>query len=100
MDYRDGYLEGYRQGYEAGFGEASRIAQRNRVPIVVQDMPSMVEETPKPKRRSRSARAGDKKLSKAFKEANRRMRTKSGKLRKGKSQGDIARLAHRLRKKM
>ena len=50
MDYRDGYLEGYRQGYEAGFGEASRIAQRNRVPIVVQDMPSMVEETPKPSR--------------------------------------------------
>lgn len=55
----------------------------------------------KPKRkRSRSARAADKKLSKAFKEANRRMRTKSGKLRKGKTQADVARLAHRLRKKM
>lgn len=55
----------------------------------------------KPKRkRSRTARAADKKLSKAFKEANRRMRTKSGKLRKGKTQGDVARLAHRLKKKM
>lgn len=55
----------------------------------------------KPKRkRSKSARASDKKLSKAFKEANRRMRTKSGRLRKGRSQSDIARLAHRLRKKM
>jgi hypothetical protein len=55
----------------------------------------------KPKRkRSRSARAADKKLSKAFKEANRRMRTKSGKLRKGRSQADVANLAHRIRKKL
>ena len=52
------------------------------------------------KKRSPRARRSDKKLSAAFKEANRRMRTKSGKLRKGKTQGDIARLAHRLRKKM
>ena len=52
------------------------------------------------KKRSRRARKADKKLSAAFKEANRRLRTKSGKLRKGKTQGDIARLAHRLRKKM
>jgi len=64
-----------------------------------------VEETAEmatqPKRkRSRSARASDKKLSKAFKEANQRMRTKKGTLRKGKTQGDVARLAHRLRKKM
>lgn len=66
-------------------------------PELVIPMSSMM----KPKRkRSRSARAADKKLSKAFKEANRRMRTKSGKLRKGKTQADIARLAHRLRKKM
>jgi len=63
--------------------------------------PELVIPLVMPKRkRSRSARASDKKLSKAFKEANRRMRTKSGKLRKGKSQGDVARLAHRLRKKM
>lgn len=40
------------------------------------------------------------KLARAFKEANRRMRTKSGKLRKGRTQADIARLAHRLLKKM
>lgn len=66
-------------------------------PELVIPMSSMM----KPKRkRSRSLLASDKKLSKAFKEANRRMRTKSGKLRKGKTQGDIARLAHRLRKKM
>ena len=55
----------------------------------------------KPKRkRSRSARAADKKLSRAFKEANARYRLKSGALRKGRTQADIARLAHKLRKKM
>ena len=55
---------------------------------------------PKPKRkRSRSARAADKKLSAAFKEANRRYRRQDGSLRKGRTQADIARLAHKLRKK-
>ena len=54
----------------------------------------------KPKRRSRASRASSKKLSKAFKEANQKLRTKSGKLRKGKTQADVARLAHRLKKKM
>lgn len=52
------------------------------------------------KKRSRSARAADKKLSKAFKEANARYRLKNGSLRKGRTQADIARLAHKLRKKM
>lgn len=60
--------------------------------------PEMV--VPLKKKRSRSARAADKKLSRAFKEANARMRTKKGALRKGKTQADVARLAHRLRKKM
>ena len=54
----------------------------------------------KPRRRTRTARAQDKKLSAAFKEANRRYRKKDGSLRSGRTQGDIARLAHRLRKKM
>ena len=48
----------------------------------------------------RGARRANKQLSAAFKEANRRLRTKSGKLRKGKTQADVARLAQRLRKKM
>lgn len=54
----------------------------------------------KPKRRSRSARAADRKLSAAFKEANARYRKKDGSLRSGRTQADIARLAHRLRKRM
>lgn len=52
------------------------------------------------RKRSRSARAADKKLSKAFKEANARYRKKDGSLRAGRTQADIARLAHKLRKKM
>ena len=60
--------------------------------------PEMV--TPIKKKRSRSARAADKKLSKAFKEANARYRLKNGSLRKGRTQADIAKLAHKLRKKM
>jgi len=56
---------------------------------------------PKPKKkRSRSARAADKKLSRAFRMANDRYRLKNGQLRKGRTQADIAKLAQKLRKKM
>ena len=57
-------------------------------------------EQERPRRRSRTARAADRKLSAAFKEANRRYRKKDGSLRSGRTQADIAKLAHRLRKKM
>jgi len=40
------------------------------------------------------------KLKRALTEANRRMRLKNGSLRKGKTQGDVMKLAHRLMKKM
>jgi len=59
-----------------------------------------VEDTPKPRPRSRTARAADKLLSKAFKEANARYRKKDGSLRAGRTQADIAKLAQRLRRKM
>ena len=49
---------------------------------------------------SKKARASRKNLSKALKEANSRLRTKSGKLRKGKTQKDVMRLAQRLKRKM
>lgn len=58
----------------------------NQVPIV--------EDKPKPRRKKNP------KLKRALTEANRRMRLKSGKLRKGKTQADVMRLAHRLLKKM
>ena len=53
-----------------------------------------------PKKRSRSARASDKLLSKAFKMANSRLRLKSGALKSGKTQADVAKLAQKLRKQM
>jgi len=54
----------------------------------------------KPKKRSRKAKAADKKLSKAFKMANAKYRLKNGSLRKRRTQADIAKLAHKLKKKM
>ena len=68
--------------------EGSSLADRDKTP------------SPPVKKRSRSARASDKMLSKAFKMANARYRLKDGSLRKGRTQADIARLAHKLRKKM
>jgi hypothetical protein len=61
---------------------------------------ALTEDKPKPKRRSRTARAQDKKLSAAFTEANQRYRKQDGSLRAGRTQADIARLAHKLKKKM
>ena len=49
----------------------------------------------KPKRRRKN-----KKLGKALKQANSQLRLKNGSLRKGKTQGDVMKLAHRLMKKM
>lgn len=73
-------------------------ALRAMISMPVTSSPSEPVETPK--KRSRSARAADKKLSAAFKEANKRLRLKSGALRSGRTQADVARLAQKLRKKM
>ena len=51
-------------------------------------------------RRTRKKTKTDKNMSKALREANNRLRTKNGRLRKGKTQADVMRLAHRLRKRM
>ena len=48
----------------------------------------------------RKSRRKNPKLKRAVTEANRQLRTKSGKLRKGKTQADVMRLAHRLMKRM
>ena len=52
------------------------------------------------KKKTRKKTKTDKNMSKALREANARLRTKKGMLRKGKTQADVMRLAHRLRKKM
>ena len=53
-----------------------------------------------PRKRTRKKTKTDRSMSKALREANARLRTKKGMLRKGKTQADVMRLAHRLRKKM
>jgi hypothetical protein len=67
--------------------------------MFVEDTAAEAAAVPK-KKRSRSARAADKKLSRAFRMANDRYRLKNGQLRKGRTQADIAKLAQKLRKKM
>jgi hypothetical protein len=49
---------------------------------------------------SAAARKSRKNLSRALREANARLRKKNGQLKKGKTQADVMRLAHRLLKKM
>ena len=53
-----------------------------------------------PRTRGRKKTKTDRNMSKALREANARLRTKNGRLRKGKTQADVMRLAHRLRRKM
>lgn len=108
--YNDGFIDGYQQGYRDALRDlAGRQVISPRAAELVGTGPSgmamalnVAQETAQasPTRRSRRGRRKDPKLSKAFKEANARLRTKSGKLRKGKTQADVARLAQRLRKKM
>ena len=74
-------------------GELARITRRSSSPFASQFRFDKI--APRKKRRKKNP-----KLATAFKQANARYRTKSGKLRKGRTQGDIARLAHRLMKKM
>ena len=57
-----------------------------------------VEPPKKPKRRSRSAKRNDKKMSMALAQANEELRKQNGELRKGVTQGDIMTRAHRIRK--
>ncbi len=52
-----------------------------------------------PKKRKVNRKA-NRAMSQALKQANARLRTKSGKLRKGRTQADVMRLAQRLRRKM
>jgi len=51
-------------------------------------------------KRTRKKTKTDKNMSKALAQANTELRTKNGKLRKGKTQADVMRRAHRIRKKM
>ena len=55
---------------------------------------------PRATTRTRKKTKTDKNMSKALREANARLRTKNGRLRKGKTQADVMRLAHRIRRRM
>lgn len=83
-------------------GEIARVTQRRGLgtgAFGAQFNRGMGFDLPQTKAR-KSKRRKNPKLARAFREANARYRTKSGKLRKGRTQADIARLAHRLLKRM
>ena len=72
---------------------ATREMRASMTQEIQQDMLSPLSRKPKPKRKRRPE------LSRGWREANMRLRTKSGNLRKGKTQADVAKLAHKLAKK-
>lgn len=76
---------------------AKALAEKACQPTI-QAVPKVAKSAARKTRRG--AKAANRKLSAAFKEANRRLRKKNGELRSGKTQADVARLAHRLKKKM
>jgi len=51
------------------------------------------------KKRTRKKTSTDKKMSRALKQANSKLRNKNGRLKKGKTMKDVMKMAHRLRKK-
>ena len=52
------------------------------------------------RKRSKKQKAQDKKKSKAWKQANNKLRNKNGQLKKGRTQKDVARLANKILKKL
>jgi hypothetical protein len=61
---------------------------------------TLAQEMPTKRRRSRSARASDKKMSQALEQANNELRKTNGELRKGKTQADVMTRAHKIRRGM
>lgn len=57
-------------------------------------------ESTKPKKRARKKTKTDKTMKAALKQANKELRKKNGQLRKGVTQADIMRRAHRIRRKL
>ena len=59
-------------------------------------LPRLVETRPRKRRKTKT----DKNMSKALAQANKELRKKNGQLRKGVTQADVMRRAHRIRRKM
>ena len=100
--FEDAYREFYFDTVRAAADIVVPSVRTEDIQRSIGNEPLLARElAPKPKKkRSAKAKASDKKLSKAFKVANAAGRTSKGKLRKGETQGSIARRAQRLRKKM
>ena len=76
------------------------MAMANNGEVMIRATPTRSRQFERQNVLPKKKRKKNPKLAAAFREANARYRTKNGKLRKGRTQSDIAKLAHRLVKKM
>lgn len=79
----------WERGYDAGYRAALGTARRD----IGRDIGKST-----PTKRTRKPRKKDPKMARALEEANRKGRTKAGKLRKGWNQSRIMTLAHKIKK--
>jgi hypothetical protein len=91
--YDAGYRDGFAAGYDAAMAQARAGNIEANEPVFGRSDVAAVKKMQR-KRRGKAAKG----MGKAMREANKRLRTKSGKLRKGKTQADVARLAHKIRR--
>lgn len=98
------YRAGFRDGFREGYMEAQRDqAEFNRTLMgITPDLDKLFLDAtvPMARKKAQKKRRKDPKMKKALTEANAKYRTKSGKLRKGRTQKDIMELAHKLRRRM
>jgi len=91
------YLQGYKDAVRDFAAQGLEMTATQAMSLVEQDIASEAS-APKKKRRSRTARAQDKKMSRALAQANDKLRKNNGELRKGVTQADIMILAHKIKK--
>lgn len=92
-----------RAGLPAGAASVAPALVRGASEFVGEQLGILGNNSPAPapkRRKTAKAVRGAKKMSKALKQANQKYRKKNGDLRAGRTQADIMRYAHKLRRKM
>ena len=80
--------------------EAGNQPRQDLLGIGISEIAKRAPSPPKKRKDTPALKAQKKNLSKAFKDANKSLRKKNGQLKKGKTQSDVAKTAHRMVRKM
>jgi hypothetical protein len=88
------YRGGARRSSQSTGRERIRSSGQFRRDRILPRLPTRSQQ--KPKKRTSKQKASDSLQSKAFKQANAKLRKKNGSLKKGKTQADVAKLAQRI----